>query len=141
MAGEAAPALAAAEALLPVAVLGDDEPGGEFPTHAGYGPPGMVVTNAQEAILKLCSHPTLTAPSFGGLGMLEEAERRLAALCQQLCAAPSAGEPFVPEAALSGGIVVPLQRFEGSWSCDVQLLASRAARVQSFVLSLPAAPG
>ena len=35
-------------------------------------------------------------------------QRRLASLCQQLRAAASAGEPFVPEAALSGGIVVPL---------------------------------
>lgn len=76
--------LAAAEALLPMALLVVD-PGGGFPSYMGSG---TVTQNALDAVLRLCSDPKLSKPSFrpskrSGLSALGSALDRVEALLEQ----------------------------------------------------------
>ena len=56
--------LAAASALLPMALSGG-EAGAVFPSYMGAG---TVTSNAQDAVMRLCSDPQLSGPSFGATG-------------------------------------------------------------------------
>jgi hypothetical protein len=83
-AGDLDATLAAAEALLPMALLVVD-PGGGFPSYMGAG---TVTQNALDAILRLCSDAELSRPSFrpserSGDSALGSALERVEALLEQ----------------------------------------------------------